>query len=326
MDRGLGTKKIYIAGHAGLVGSALLRHFSKNPSIDIVTTTHENLDLTDQDAVEKFLAETKPDVVIASAGKVGGIHANTKYPADFIYQNLMMEANLIHGSWKVGIKRLLNFGSACIYPKLCLQPMSPDLLLTGKIEATNEPYAIAKLAGLSLCASYNRQYRTSYITAIPSNLYGPGDSFDLSKAHVVASLVYKFHEAKEVGQDEVVLWGSGQVKRDFLFVDDLAQACEMLLRRYEGNEPVNVGAGCSTSIRELSVLVADIVGFKGKISWDTSRPDGATERFLETSFINNLGWFPKIGLKEGLRKTYKWFLEAELFNHQSTGREQCASL
>ncbi|OGQ05060.1 MAG: GDP-fucose synthetase [Deltaproteobacteria bacterium RIFCSPLOWO2_01_44_7] len=316
-------KKIYIAGHRGFVGCALARHFAKNSAFEIIAATREQLDLTDQKAVEAFLAQTKPDVVIAACGKVGGIHTNATYPADFIYQNLMMEANLIHGAWKTGTKRLLNFGSACIYPKICTQPMTPDLLMTGKIETTNEPYAIAKLAGLSLCTSYNKQYETSFITAIPSNLYGPGDSFDLEKAHVVPSLIRKFHEAMMKGLSEVTLWSSGQAKRDFLFVDDVAWACEILLKNYDGITPINIGAGKSTMIKELADLIAEMVGFRGRIQWDTSKPDGAPERFLSSSEVRKLGWIPQTDLKSGLQKTYGWFLKNWAREEK---REQCASL
>lgn len=286
-----------------------MRHFAKLPNVKLLLAEHSELELINQKAVEDYLSYHKPDIVIVAAGKVGGILANSKYPADFIYQNLMIETNLIHGAWKAGVKKLLNFGSSCMYPKKSPQPMTPDLLMTGKIEETNEPYAIAKLAGLSLCVSYNRAYGTSYITAIPSNVYGPGDSFDLAKAHVVASLIYRFHKAKEAGLEEVVLWGSGEVKRDFLFVDDLAPACEMLLQKYERDEPMNVGVGRSTTVHELAATVATVVGFRGDISWDTSKPDGAPERFLETSVIRRLGWIPRIELKEGLMKTYQWFLK-----------------
>ena len=299
--------KIYIAGHTGFVGTALVRHFSKNSGVEILTARHSELDLTRQTEVESFLAKEKPDIVINASGKVGGIHTNAAYPADFIYQNLMMEANLIHASFKAGVKKLLHFGSACIYPKICAQPMSPELLMTGKIESTNEPYAIAKLAGLSMREATNRQYGTSYITAIPSNLYGPGDTFDLERAHVVSSLMRKFHEAKENKVPTVTLWGSGLVKRDFLFVDDMAEACEILLERYKGEAPVNIGSGGSTSVKELAGVIANVVGFEGESEWDRSKPDGAPERFLDTSFmVNKLNWIPKMDLKEGLKKTIAW--------------------
>lgn len=302
--------RIYIAGHTGLVGSALVRYFSERDDVEVLTISHSDLDLTRQGEVEIFLIKTKPDCLIMAAGKVGGIHTNATYPADFIYQNLMIEANLIHGAFKAGVKRLLNFGSACIYPKVCPQPMAPSLLMTGPVEETNGPYAMAKLAGLSLCTSYNKQHGTAYINAIPSNLYGPGDVFDLERAHVISSLIRKFHEAKEKGMASVTLWGTGEVKRDFLFVDDMALACAVLLDHYEGNDPVNIGSGCSTSVRELALLVREVVGYEGKIEWDRSKPDGAPERFLEASLINKLGWRPKTALREGLEITYHWWRES----------------
>ncbi|MDO8461998.1 MAG: NAD-dependent epimerase/dehydratase family protein, partial [Deltaproteobacteria bacterium] len=241
-------KKIYIAGHTGLVGSALVRYFSKQ-NVDLIVAPRSELDLTCQADVQTFISHKKPDAVIVACGRVGGIQANSKQPAEFIYENLMMEANLIHASWKAGVKKLLNFGSACIYPKECPQPMMIDHLMTNKLEPTNEPYALAKLSGMSLVSSYNRQYGTHYINAIPSNLYGPGDCFDLERCHVIAALIRRFHEAKEKKMNEVILWGSGQVERDFLFIDDFAEACDLLLQRYDQAEPINVGAERPCTIR-----------------------------------------------------------------------------
>lgn len=304
-------KKIYIAGHTGLIGSALLRYFSKWDSVTLVTATHLELDLTRQEAVENFLIHHQPDVVIVASGRVGGIFANSKYPAEFIYQNLMMEANLIHAAWKIGVKRLLNFGSSCVYPKNSPQLMTADLLMTGKMEETNEPYGIAKLAGISLCESYNRQYGTSYINVIPSNIYGPGDNYDLERCHIISAAIRKLHEAKAKGIKKVTFWGSGNVTRDFLFVDDLARACALLLEKYDGKKPIHAGFQRPCLIRELVQKVKNIVGFKGEVEWDTSKPDGAPSRVLDTTEIQKLGFVPQVDLETGLRKTVDWFLSQE---------------
>lgn len=302
------TGKIYIAGHTGLIGSALVRYFSQVNSAQMIVVAHSELDLTDQKAVEDYLSYHRPDYVVIASGKVGGILANSRYPAEFIYQNLMMEANLIHGAWKVGVKRLLNLGSSCIYPKHCPQPMTPDLLLTGKMEETNEPYAIAKLAGMSLCESYNRQYGTSYINVIPSNIYGPGDNYDLEKCHVISAAIRKFHEAKVNGIKKVTFWGSGNVTRDFLFVDDFVGACALLLEKYQNGAPIHVGAQSPTLVSDLVSAIKTVVGFAGGIEWDIAKPDGAPQRILEASKIKKLGFIPKTDLKTGLQKTYDWFL------------------
>ncbi len=301
--------KIYIAGHTGLVGSALVRHFSSLGGVELVVSTRSEVDLTDGQRVERFLAKQKPDVVVIAAGKVGGIRANSTYPAEFIYQNLMIEANLIHASWEAGVSRLLNFGSSCMYPKHCPQPMSPEFLMTGRVEPTSEPYAIAKLVGLSLCASYNRQYGTSYITVIPCTVYGPGDNFDPEYGHVISALIRKFHEAHTKRAKEVVLWGTGEAWREFLYVDDLSRACEILLGSFNGSEPVNVGSGESCTVRELALLIAEITGFAGEIHWDSSGPDGAQEKLLTSQVVRDLGWSPRIDLRTGLELTYRWFLE-----------------
>lgn len=303
-------RKVYIAGHTGLVGSALVRHFSSLDGVSLVVAARTELDLTDSRAVERFVTRQTPDIVVIAAGRVGGILANSIYPAEFIYQNLMIEANLVHGSWKAGIQRLLNFGSSCMYPKHCPQPMSPDILMTGKLEPTSEPYAVAKLAGLSLCSSYNQQYGTSFITAIPCTLYGPGDTFDPTRAHVISALIRKFSEAQEKGAKEVVLWGTGEARREFLYVDDLAGACEILLQGYHGRDPVNIGSGESRTIREIAMLIAEVVGFEGKVAWDTSRPEGAEEKLLDSEVIRGLGWSPRTDLRSGLERTYRWFLDA----------------
>lgn len=300
-------RKIYIAGHTGLIGSALVRRCSELNSVQLILASHSELDLTHQKAVQDFVAYHRPDVMIIAAGKVGGIAANSKYPAEFIYQNLMMEANLIHGAWKAGVKKLLNFGSACIYPKNASQPMPPDLLMSGKLEETNEPYAIAKLAGLSLCQSYNRQYGTSYINVIPSNVYGPGDSYDLERCHVISATIAKFHQAKINGEKRIEFWGSGNGVRDFLYVDDLARACLLLLETYKGISPINVGAMAPCVVRDLMGKIKDIVGFEGEVFWDSTKPDGALTRILDATVIKKLGFVPQVNLETGLRKTVEWY-------------------
>lgn len=305
------ARKRYVAGHTGLVGSALLRRWADTPHVMLLVAARAELDLTDSRAVEGWLARSKPDEVIAAAGRVGGIIANANAPASFIYENLMIEANLIHGSWKAGVQRLLNFGSSCMYPKYCPQPMRPDHLMTGAVEPTSEPYAIAKWAGLSLCSSYNRQYGTRYVTAIPCTVYGPGDSFDPTQAHVLPALIRKFHDAKEHGEREVRLLGNGTAQREFIYADDLAEACGLLLRRYDRSDPVNIGSGESSSIRELATLIAEVVGFSGDVLWDRSAPDGAPAKVLDSSTIRGLGWAPRTDLRTGIEQTYHWFLERE---------------
>jgi GDP-L-fucose synthase len=302
-------KKIYLAGHTGLVGSALQRHFSKIKGVKLITIPHAKLDLTDGAAVRKALARHRPDVVIVAAGRVGGIVANSKYPAEFIYQNLMIVTNVIDASWRAGVKRLLNFGSACIYPRECDQPMSIDKLMTGKLESTSEPYAMAKLAGLSLCESYSRQYGVSYFSVIPSNLYGPNENFDPTQAHVLAALIRRFHFAKVNGDSEIALWGTGKPIREFLYVDDLGSACELLLKKYDDSAPINIGSGQFYSIAELAKVISKVVGFKGKIVWDKSKPDGAHAKRLDWGPIKKMGWKPKMKLSEGIARTYSWFLK-----------------
>ncbi|MBI2885467.1 MAG: GDP-L-fucose synthase [Candidatus Omnitrophica bacterium] len=299
----------YIAGHTGLLGQALLRAWEGRPDLRLVTATRQELDLTDARAVERFLAAARPDTVILAAGRVGGIAANQAQPAQFIHDNLMIEANLIHGAWKAGVARLLNFGSGCMYPTACPQPMRPEQLMTGPVEPTSEPYAMAKLAGLSLCAAYNRQYGTRFISAIPCTLYGPGDHFEGPDAHVLSALIAKFHEAKAARRPSVTLWGSGNARREFLHVDDMASACETLLSRAEGAEPINVGSGTSQTIRELAELIRGVVGYEGGIGWDASRPDGAPDKRLDSSAIRALGWAPRTELREGIERTYAWFRE-----------------
>ena len=307
--------RLYIAGHTGLLGSALMRRFSSRQGIELVTATRAELELTHPSDVEAWLRRLRPDAVIVAAGRVGGIHANATYPAEFLHENLMLEASVIHGAWRAGVQRLLNFGSSCMYPKHCPQPMSISALMTGPMEPTSEPYAMAKWAGLSMAAAYRRQYGERYVTAIPCTLYGPRDSLDLQDAHVLSALIRKFHEAKENGEPTVTLWGSGEARREFLYVEDMAEACEVLLTRYEGIEPINVGCGDSSSIRELAMLVADVVGFRGQIRWDRVKPDGAPEKRLETSAMRALGWSPHTSLRDGIDRTYHWFLEQLVTRH-----------
>lgn len=301
-------KSVYVAGHTGLVGSALARRFSVRAGLRLVTAGRAELDLLDAQAVERFLGAEKPEAVIIAAGRVGGIAANASKPAEFIYENLRIETNLIHGSWKTGVKRLLNFGSACMYPKECPQPMKPVHLMTGKMEETSEAYAAAKWAGMMLCSAYSRQYGLSYVTAIPSTVYGPGDNFDPKEGHVLSSLIRKFHEATGRGDREVVLWGSGEPRREFIYSDDLAEACEKVLDEYQGGDPINVGVGQSISIRELAGTVAEITGFRGTVSWDRSRPDGPLEKLLESGPIRAMGWKPQTALRDGLERTFQWYL------------------
>lgn len=316
--------RLYIAGHTGLVGSACVDYFSRLPDVVLLTAPRSEMDLTDSQAVHRWFASERPDTVILAAGRVGGIAANTRYPAEFIYENVMIEANIIHGAWKAGVARLLNFGSSCMYPRQCPQPMRPDMLMAGKMEPTSEPYALAKLAGLALVSSYNRQYGTTFLSVIPSTIYGPGDSFDPLNAHVLSALMRKFHEAKKQGLDEVVLWGTGSARREFIYADDLAEACECLLGSSAGAEPVNVGSGISQPIRDIAQLVAEVVGFKGRVLWDRSQPDGAPEKLLDSSVIRALGWSPRTGLRRGLEQTYQWFVAHEA-RPQDKARVVCGS-
>jgi len=318
--------RIYIAGHRGMVGSATLRQLearrAAGEAIEVVTRTHAELDLTDQAAVRAFMAAERPDVVILAAARVGGIHANNTYPADFIYDNLIMEANVIHQAFAAGVKRLLFLGSSCIYPREASQPMAEDALLTGTLEATNEPYAIAKIAGIKLCESYNRQYGEShgidYRSVMPTNLYGPGDNFHPEHSHVLPALIRRFHEAAEAGRDEVVIWGTGTPRREFLHVDDMAEASLHVLDRpvadYQAHtQPmlshINVGTGEDISILELAERVAAVTGYEGRITTDPSRPDGTPRKLLDVSRLAAMGWSARIGLREGIEATYRWYLE-----------------
>ena len=302
--------KIYVAGHRGLVGSAILRKLKAEGYTNLITATKQELDLTRQADTEAFIETTRPEYIFLAAAKVGGILANTAYPADFIYNNLVIETNLIHASYAVGVKKLLFLGSSCIYPKFAQQPMKEEFLLTGELEPTNEPYAIAKIAGIKLCQSYNRQYGTNFISVMPTNLYGPNDNFDLETSHVIPAFIRKFHDAKialERSEKPVILWGTGSPRREFLHVDDLADACVFLMKNYYGNEIVNVGAGKDITIKELAEMVKEVIGYRGEIVWDTSKPDGTPRKLLDVSKLKDIGWESKISLKEGIRMTYDWY-------------------
>jgi len=303
--------RVYIAGHTGLVGSALVRRFTGRPGMRVLTATRAALDLTDGQRVQRFLERERPEIVMIAAGRVGGILANSTAPAEFISENLLIEAHLIRGAWRSGVKRLLNFGSSCMYPRVCPQPMTTDQLMTGAVEPTSAPYAVAKWAGMTLCSAYRRQHGAAFITAIPCTVYGPGDSFDPDGSHVLSALIRKLHEARTQGQRAVSLWGSGAARREFVYADDLAEACEVLLEGYRGEAPVNVGSGETRSVRELAELVKGLVGFEGEVRWDRSRPDGAPEKRLDSTVMRTLGWSARTPLRAGLEQAYRWFLEHE---------------
>jgi GDP-L-fucose synthase len=303
--------KLFIAGHNGMVGGALVRRFQSEPGVTLLLRTRRELDLTSQAAVEAFYAAEQPDTVIMAAAKVGGIHANNTYPADFLSDNLAIAASTIHGAYRAGVKRFLFLGSSCIYPKLAPQPMPESCLLTGPLEPTNEAYAIAKIAGLKLAQFYRQQYGVLFHSAMPTNLYGPGDNYHSQNSHVLPALIRRFHEAKVANQSEVVAWGTGSPKREFLHVDELADACAFLLRLENPPDLINVGLGTDVSIRELTELVAAVVGFKGRITWDSTKPDGTPRKLMDVSRLTALGWKARIGLREGVERTYASFL-AEL--------------
>ena len=303
--------KLFVAGHNGMVGGALVRRFQDEAGVELVLRSRRELDLTDQSAVETFYAAEKPDMAIIAAAKVGGIHANNTYPADFLFDNLAIATNCIHGAFKSGVKRLLFLGSSCIYPKLAPQPMPEDCLLTGTLEPTNEAYAIAKITGLKLGQYYRKQHGVMFHSAMPTNLYGPGDNYHLQNSHVMPALIRKFHEAKEAGAAEVTAWGTGSPKREFLHVDDLADACAFMLQQDNPPDWINVGTGTDVTIKELTEVVAETVGFAGKIVWDTSKPDGTPRKLMDVSKLTALGWSARIALREGVEKTYASFL-AEL--------------
>ena len=318
----MGKMRVYLAGHNGMVGSAIKRQLEekikKGENLDIITGSREKLDLTKQVQVQNFMFEKKPDLVIIAAAKVGGIHANNVYPAEFIYENMMIEFNVIHQAWLSGVKKLLFLGSSCVYPKLAQQPMSENALLMGPLEPTNEPYAISKIAGIKMCESYNRQYGVDYRSVMPTNLYGPFDNFHNKDSHVVPSLINRFHEAKQQKMNEVKIWGTGRPYREFLHVDDMADASLFLLNLPSGIfhekiesmvSHVNVGSGKEVSIRELAVLIREITGFEGNINFDSNKLDGAPRKLMDSSLLKSFGWKASIDLKDGLLSTYNWYLK-----------------
>ena len=314
------NNKIFVAGHRGMVGSAIVRLLKVQGFNNIVTRTSAELDLTNQSAVDNFFSSENIDAVFLAAAKVGGIHANNEYPAEFIYQNLMIEANIIHQAWKSGVEKLLFLGSSCIYPKLAKQPMREDALLTDVLEPTNEPYALAKIAGIKLCESYNRQYGTDYRSVMPTNLYGANDNFHPENSHVIPAMMRRFHEASQSGADEVIVWGTGSPMREFLYVDDMASACLHIMqlddKTYQANTQVmlshiNIGSGIDCTIKELTETMARVTNFKGKIIFDSSKPDGTPRKLMDVSRLKALGWEYTTSLEDGLRSTYNWFLENE---------------
>ncbi|EGA90028.1 NAD-dependent epimerase/dehydratase [Planococcus donghaensis MPA1U2] len=301
--------KIYVAGHRGLVGSAIVRNLQENGYHNLVFRTSKEMDLTNSNQVDAFFQEQRPDYVFLAAAKVGGIVANNDYPAEFIRDNIMIQTNVIDAAHRNGVKKLLFLGSTCIYPRLAEQPMKEDSLLTGELEPTNEPYAIAKIAGIKMCQSYNRQYGTNFISIMPTNLFGPNDNFDLTSSHVLPALIRKFHEAKVSQSEAVEVWGTGSPKREFLYSDDLADAAIYLMNTYDGNDLVNIGVGRDISIKELAEKVRETVGYEGEIVFNTSKPDGTPRKLVDVSRLTSLGWEAKISLDDGLKMAYDWFLE-----------------
>ena len=299
--------KIYIAGHRGLVGSALVRKFQELGYDNLILKTRSELNLLNQQEVADFFAVEKPEYVFLAAAKVGGIGANSTYPADFVYENIMIQTNIIHSAYENKAKKLLFLGSSCIYPKMAEQPIKEESLLTGELEPTNDAYAIAKIAGIKMCQAYNKQYGTNYISVMPTNLYGPNDNFDLEKSHVFPALIRKFHEAKINKEAEVVVWGTGTPIREFLYVDDLAEACIYLMNNYNDDKIVNIGTGVGVTIRELAESIAKVVGYEGKLVFDTSKPDGTPIKINDVSYLNSLGWQAKTDLLSGIEKTYNWY-------------------
>ncbi len=299
------ASKIFVAGHRGMVGSALVRCLNAQGFANVLTPSRAELDLLNQQAVYAYLQKEQPDYIFIAAAKVGGIHANNIYRADFLYQNLMIEANLIHGAHLAGVQRLMFLASSCIYPRDCAQPIEEDYLLTGPLEQTNEPYAIAKIAGIKLCESYNRQYGRQYVSVMPTNLYGPNDNYDLANSHVLPALIRKAHEAKQRGDQELVVWGSGKPMREFLYVDDLADACVYLMNQGYDGPLVNIGTGVDVTIKELAEIVMRVVGFAGKITFDASKPDGTPRKLLNVSRLKGLGWQASTDLEQGIRKAYE---------------------
>ncbi|WP_421717907.1 GDP-L-fucose synthase [Algiphilus sp.] len=305
----LKDSRVFVAGHRGLVGSAICRKLEVNGYSDVLTQSRSETDLTDPGEVRQFFAELQPEYVFLAAAKVGGIHANNSAPADFLRDNLQIQLNVIDAAYQAGVKKLVFLGSSCIYPKHAPQPMKEEHLLTGPLEPTNEWYAIAKIAGIKQCQAYRRQYGFNAISLMPTNLYGPGDNFDLQNSHVLPALIRKFHEAREAGDATVTVWGSGTPRREFLHVDDLADACLYLMQNYESEDIVNIGWGEDLRIAELAAMVKDVVGFEGEIVYDSAKPDGTPRKLMDTSRLTGVGWRPSIGLREGLEQTYRWYLE-----------------
>lgn len=301
--------KIYVAGHRGLVGSAIVRELQKKGYTNIIGKTHKELDLMDSVAVEGFFKEEKPEYVFLAAAKVGGIYANSTYPADFIYENLQIQNNVIGNAHKYGVKKLMFLGSSCIYPKMCPQPIKEEYLLSGYLEETNEAYALAKISGLKMCQYFNKQYGTNFISVMPTNLYGPYDNFHPENSHVMPALIRRFHEAKVNNAEEVVVWGSGTPLREFLYSEDMADACIYLMENYEGNDFFNIGTGKEITIRGLAELIKEVVGYEGEIVWDSTKPDGTPRKLLDVSRLESQGWKYKMELKDGIKEAYKWFME-----------------
>ncbi len=301
---------IYVAGHRGLVGSAVVRNLEKRGYHNIITRTRQQLDLTDAQAVERFFMEQRPECVIDAAAKVGGIHANDSYPAEFIRDNLFIQNNLIDNAWRSGCRKFVFLGSTCIYPKMAPQPLREEYLLTGPLEPTNEWYAIAKIAGIKMCQAYRKQYGFDAISLMPTNLYGPGDNFDLVNSHVLPALIRKFHEAKMAGKSEVVIWGTGKPRREFLYVDDMADATVFLMENYSDGQIVNIGVGQDITIRELAGIVSEVVGYSGELVFDSSKPDGTPRKLLDVSRLSALGWQATMPLHQGIDATYRWYLQS----------------
>lgn len=303
--------RVFVAGHRGLVGAAIVRELQRLGYRNLLVRSSAELDLRNQAAVEQFFNDERPEYVFLAAAKVGGIHANNSYPADFLRDNLQIQTNVIDSAWRAGVRKLCFLGSSCIYPKLAQQPISEDALLTGPLEPTNEWYAIAKIAGIKMCQAYRRQHGFNAISLMPTNLYGPGDNFDLENSHVLPALIRRFHEAKQRGDAEVVIWGTGKPRREFLHCDDLANAVVHLMQTYESEQLVNIGCGADTTIRELAELVARVVGFVGRLSFDTAKPDGTPRKLLNVGRLSALGWKPRISLDDGIAHTYRWFVANE---------------
>jgi GDP-L-fucose synthase len=301
------SSRIYVAGHRGLVGSAIVRRLEAQGYTNVVGRTHDEVDLTRQEQVEAFFAAEKPEYVFLAAAKVGGIHANSTYPAEFAYSNFQIQCNVVHSAYVNNVKKLCFLGSSCIYPKYALQPMREDFLLTGELEPTNRAYAIAKIGGIIMCQSYNRQYGTNYVSVMPTNLYGPGDNYHPQNSHVLPALIRRFHEAKEAGAASVTIWGTGNPRREFLYADDLADACIFLMEKYDGSEIVNIGSGIEVTIKELALAVCDAVAYQGRIIFDPTKPDGTPRKLLDCSRIHELGWNHKVELAEGIKMAYADF-------------------